>query len=62
VSRSTNNLLAQAVNCDDGERAAEIIQNALGIKSDDLVKYCFPNDWPAHREERARIIGERLEA
>ena len=35
-------LLDQAVNCDDADRAAKIIQNALGIESDDVVNYCFP--------------------
>jgi hypothetical protein len=28
------NLLQQAINCDDGYRAARIIQEALGIESD----------------------------
>jgi hypothetical protein len=28
------NLLAQAINCDDADRAAKIIQDALGIESD----------------------------
>ena len=36
------NLLAQAINCDDADRAAKIIRDALGIESDDVVKYCFP--------------------
>jgi uncharacterized protein HemY len=55
------NLLEQAIKCDDGDRAAKIIQNALGIESDDVVHYCFPKDWPEDREQRARIIGEWLE-
>jgi hypothetical protein len=38
----------------------QIIQDALGIESDDVVNYCFPKDWPADREWRARIIGEWL--
>jgi hypothetical protein len=29
------NLLEQAINCNDGDRAARIIQDALGIESDD---------------------------
>jgi hypothetical protein len=32
-----SNLLQQAINCDDGDRAARIIQDALGIESDDVV-------------------------
>jgi hypothetical protein len=51
------NLLDQAINCNDGDRAAKIIQNALGIESDDVANYCFPKD-PANREQRANTIGE----
>ena len=54
------NLLAQAINCDDADRAAKMIQDALGIESDDVVIYCFPMNWPEDRERRARIIGEWL--
>jgi uncharacterized protein HemY len=54
------NLIEQAINCDDSDRAARIIQDALGIESDDVVNYCFPKDWPTDRERRARIIGEWL--
>ena len=42
-------LLEQAIRCDDGYRAAKIIQDALGIESDDVVNYCFPQNWPAAR-------------
>jgi len=45
----------------DGDRAAKIIQNALGIESDDVVNYCFPKNWPEDREVRARIIGDWLQ-
>ena len=55
------NLLAQAINCNDGDRAASIIQGTLGIESDDVVNYCFPKTWPNDRERRARIIGEWLQ-
>ena len=51
------NLLEEAINCDDGDRAAKIIQDALGIESDDVANFCFPKTWPADREVRARIIG-----
>jgi uncharacterized protein HemY len=54
------NLLQQAINCNDANRAARIIQDALGIESDDVVNYCFPQTWPTDRERRARIIGEWL--
>ena len=56
-----SNLLEQAINTDDGDRAAEIIKQALGIESDDVVNYCFPKHWPDDREQRASIIGEWLQ-
>ncbi len=56
-----SNLLEQAINCDDGDRAARIIQDALGIESDEVANYVFPITWPLHREQRARIIGVWLE-
>jgi len=56
------NLLEQAIKCDDGDRAAKIIQEALGIESDYVMNYCFPKDWPTDREVRARIIGGWLQA
>jgi hypothetical protein len=55
------NLLEQAINFDDGDRAARIIQDALGTVSDDVVNYSFPKEWPSDRERRARIIGEWLQ-
>jgi len=55
------NLLEQAINSNDGERAAKLIQTALGIQSDDVVNYVFPKSWPNDREQRARIIGEWLQ-
>ena len=55
------NLLEQAICTDDGDRAAKIIQQALGIESDDVARYCFPKDWPDDREQRASIIGEWLQ-
>jgi hypothetical protein len=54
------NLLQQAINCDDGDRAAKLIQDALGIDSDDVVNYCFPKEWPSDRGRRARDFGEWL--
>jgi hypothetical protein len=55
------NLFAQAINFDDADRTAKIIQDALGIESDDVVNYCFPKTWPADHEQRARIIGTWLQ-
>jgi hypothetical protein len=37
-----------------------LLQQALGIESDDVVNYCFPKEWPADHERRARYIGEWL--
>ena len=56
-----SNLLERAIDCDDGDRAAKIIQDALGIESDDVANYVFPRTWPVDREQRARIIGEWLQ-
>ena len=56
------NLLEQAIDCDDADRAARMIQDALGIESDDVANYVFPKTWPANRGQRARIIGEWLKA
>jgi len=56
-----SNILVEAINCNDGDQAARIIQDALGIESDDVANYCFPLNWPADREQRARIIGEWLQ-
>jgi len=38
-----------------------MIQEALGIESDEVANYVFPKSWPADREQRARIIGEWLQ-
>ena len=56
-----SNLLERAINCDDSDRAAKIIQDALGIELDDVANYVFPKTWPVDREQRARIIGEWLQ-
>jgi uncharacterized protein HemY len=56
-----SNLIEQAIESDDGEQAAKILQRALGIESDDVINYCFPQQWPADREQRAKIIGEWLQ-
>ena len=56
------NLIEQAIACDDGDRAARMIQEALGIESDDVANYVFPKLWPADRERRARVIGDWLRA
>jgi uncharacterized protein HemY len=55
------NLLEQAINCNDGDQAAKVIQSALGIESDDVVNYMFPKQWPADREQCAAIIGDWLQ-
>ena len=56
------NLLEEAISTDDCSRAAKIIQDALGIESDEVANYCFPKTWPEDREQRARIIGDWLRA
>ena len=54
------NLLEQAIESDDGARAAKIIRDALGIESDEIVNYSFPRHWPDNPEQRARVIGAWL--
>jgi hypothetical protein len=56
-----SNLLKEAISSDNGDRAAKIIQQALGIESDDVANYCFPKSWPDDRAQRASIIGEWLQ-
>jgi len=53
VRRTLANLLEQAINCNDADSAAKIIQQALGIESDDVANYVFPKTWLADREQRA---------
>jgi hypothetical protein len=55
------NRLQEAIECNDGDQAARIIRDALGIESGDVAHYCFPKNWPADREQRAAIIGEWLQ-
>jgi hypothetical protein len=54
------NLLEQAIGCSDGDDAAKLIREALGIETDEVANYVFPKRWPDDREQRARIIGEWL--
>ena len=61
MSRKMTNLLKRAIKCDDSERAARIIIDALGIESDELANFCLKH-WPSERKERARIIGHWLHA
>ena len=61
VRPTMSNLFEQAINCEDGSRAAKMIQDALGIENTDLAKWSWPKTWPADREQRARIIGEWLQ-
>jgi hypothetical protein len=42
-SAGTDNLLEQAINCDDAHSAARIIMDALGIETDELANYCLKN-------------------
>jgi hypothetical protein len=46
-------MASRAARADDGERAANSIQDALGIESDDVANYCFPRTWSPNREQRA---------
>jgi hypothetical protein len=55
------NRLKQAINCDDRDRTASIIRDALGIETDELASFCLKH-WPSERNERARAIGHWLDA
>jgi hypothetical protein len=63
-ARSTHitNVVEQAITTDNANCAAKLIQNSLGIESDEVANYCFPKTWPQDREQRARIIGDWLRA
>ena len=41
------NLLEEAINSNDGDHAAKVIQEALGIESDEVANYVFPKTWPS---------------
>ncbi len=55
------NLLEQAINSDDCDRAARIIMDGLGIETDELANFCLKH-WPSERKQRARILGHWLDA
>jgi hypothetical protein len=54
-----SNLLQQAINCDDPDRAAKIIQDRSVSRAMMWSTTASPQ-WPAYREQRARYIGEWL--
>jgi uncharacterized protein HemY len=62
IRRTVANLLEQAIGCSDGDDAAKLIREALGIETDEVANYVFPKRRPVDREQRARIIGEWLKA
>ena len=51
------NLLEQAINSNDADHAARLIQAALGIQSDEVANYVFPEFWPSDREQRGFPSG-----
>jgi hypothetical protein len=57
-----SNLLEQAINCDDGARAAKIIRDALGIETDDVSNYCLPQSELANGSRSACPHHRRLAA
>jgi hypothetical protein len=52
------NLLERAIGTDDADRAAKIIQNALGIESDEVANYCASQNLAKGLEATSEIIGE----
>src|SRR5262249_18832966 len=61
VKVKMTNLLKQAIHCDDSDRAARIIMDALGIETDELANLCLKH-WPSEHKKRARVIGHWLHA
>jgi hypothetical protein len=55
-----HNLIQAAMDDPDGDHAAKMIRDALGIQSDEVVNYSFPRHWPDTREQRAMVIGQWL--
>ena len=55
------NVLEKAIERNDGDQAAKIIQQALGISLTTWPITSSPKTWPGDREQRARIIGEWLQ-
>ena len=53
------NLLARAINYSDGHQATEIIQDAVGIESDDVANYCFLQTWPAIASSTPALLANR---
>jgi hypothetical protein len=53
--------LNKPLNCNDGDRAAKMIRDALGIENDDVANFCFPKDWPDDRQLRAAVISDWLQ-
>ena len=54
------NLLEEAINSNDGDHAAKVIQSARHRERRGR-ELAFPKTWPNDREQRARIIGEWLQ-
>jgi hypothetical protein len=57
---AVRNLIQAAIDDNDGEHAAKMIRDALGIETDEVVNFSFPIHWPDNREQRARIICDWL--
>jgi len=62
MMKKRENLLEQAINCDDADRAARMIMDALGIQSDELANHYLRKYWPTDHKQRARIIGNWLQS
>jgi hypothetical protein len=58
--QAVRNLIHAAIDDSDGEHAAKVIRDALGIESDEVVNYSLSKYWPDSREQRARVIGDSL--
>lgn len=56
----SRNLLAAALDTDDGDAAVKTIREALGIADDDVANYSLPKYWPHGRDQRANALREWL--
>ena len=56
------NLLEQAINSNDADHAAGLFRPRSASRATKLPTTVFPKSWPSDREQRARIIGEWLQA
>ena len=53
-------VLSDAIACSNGDKAAALIMQALGITDDAIANYSLPREWPTDRGMRCRALAEWL--